>query len=60
MPGIIKLLAQLNDENRPAVSGIALQAVGRTVVALTAYVGMVLALLLYGPPQLVEAKTVSK
>jgi hypothetical protein len=28
VPGLIKLFAQINDENRPAVFGIALQVIG--------------------------------
>lgn len=43
VPGLIKLFTQINDENRPAVFGIALQAVGGTIIASTlAYVGAVL------------------
>jgi hypothetical protein len=43
VPGLIKLFAQVNDENRPAVFGIALQAVGGTIIAaVLAYVPMVL------------------
>jgi hypothetical protein len=46
VPGLIQLFVQINDENRPAVFGIALQAVGGTIVAATiAYVGVVLAYL---------------
>jgi len=43
VPGLIKLFAQINDENRAAVFGIALQAVGGTIIAgALAYVPMVL------------------
>ena len=42
-PGLLQLLSQTNDENRPAVFGIALQAIGGTIIgAVLAYVPMVL------------------
>jgi hypothetical protein len=51
VPGIIKLFAQINDENRPAVFGIALQAVGGTIIAsILAYVGVAGGLFFTGHP----------
>jgi hypothetical protein len=51
VPGLIKLFAQINDENRTAVFGIALQAIGGTVIAsIIAYVGMAVAFFFMGHP----------
>jgi hypothetical protein len=51
VPGLIKLFAKVNDENRPAVVGIALQAIGGTIIAsIIAYVGMALAYFSMGHP----------
>jgi hypothetical protein len=51
VPGLIKLFAQVNDENRPAVFGIALQAIGGTVIAsIIAYVGVALGYFFMGHP----------
>ena len=51
VPGLIKLFAQVNDENRPTVFGIALQAIGGTLIAATiAYVGAALGQYFAGHP----------
>lgn len=43
VPGLIKLFSQMNDENKPAILGIALQVIGGTIIAgALAYVPMVL------------------
>ena len=50
-PGLIRLFSQVNDENRPAVFGIALQAIGGTIIASAiAYVGVVLGYFFMGHP----------
>jgi hypothetical protein len=50
-PGLIKLFAQINDENRAAVFGIALQAIGGTLIAATlAYLGAALGQYFAGHP----------
>jgi hypothetical protein len=49
VPGLLQLLSQANADNRPAVFGIALQAIGGTVIAaVLAYVPMVLVYLFTG------------
>jgi hypothetical protein len=43
VPGLIKIFSQINDENKLAVFGIAIQVVGATIiVAVLSYVPMVL------------------
>jgi hypothetical protein len=49
-PGFIRLFSQVNDD-RPAVFGIALQAIGGTIIASAiAYVGVVLGYFFMGHP----------
>jgi hypothetical protein len=51
VPGLIQLFTKMNKENKPAVFGIAFQAIGGTIIASAlAYIGAVIGTFASGHP----------